>query len=254
LVTCGDLLPSFACEDFKVLSNNFDNMVSFGGHISQRLAFDMQVTDTGFTLYGIEPTVVGPASSFSFIFYKNEGGLPGEQIATRAGMIINSVVTGNNNGYEFTKYTIRFSAPIELAANTTYWVEMQSNAEYWETTSLPQSRLGYYDVAKQNDEDWYTMSVGYQLVFDLLCGTLDLNDVTNFDFSFYPNPVNDILNISTKESIESISIFDLSGQKVINDIAIIDSQINVKSLTTGTYVLQVLFGGGQIETFKIIKK
>src|SRR5690606_6552891 len=125
MVQCGEVIPR-VCEDFVVDSNNLENGILFGGNTSQRLALDIPVADTGFTLYGIEPTVLDEATEFTFIFYENQNGLPGQQIATRIGIILGAVVTGSNFGYDFIKYKVGFDSPIDFAANTTYWIEIQS--------------------------------------------------------------------------------------------------------------------------------
>jgi|GEM_PF-2631607 len=39
-----------------------------------------------------------------------------------------------------------------------------------------------------------------------------------------PNPVKDILNISTKKSIENVEAFNLAGQKVLNNTKVSNGQ------------------------------
>src|SRR5690606_8397800 len=46
------------CEDFVVLSNELQGAYFFEGSTSQHLATDIQMGDTAFTLYGIEPTLI----------------------------------------------------------------------------------------------------------------------------------------------------------------------------------------------------
>jgi hypothetical protein len=71
-------------------------------------------------------------------------------------------------------------------------------------------------------------------------GTSDF-DFSNY-FSVYPNPVNDILNIGLKNSIEvqSIAVYDILGQLVI---AVPNTQtvakIDVSKLTTGNYFIKM---------------
>lgn len=68
----------------------------------------------------------------------------------------------------------------------------------------------------------------------------------------YPNPATDVVTVSAKKSIETINIFDLSGKKVKSFKGA--EQINVSSLAKGTYLLQVYYGGGSVETTKLMKK
>jgi hypothetical protein len=75
-------------------------------------------------------------------------------------------------------------------------------------------------------------------------------------FSIYPNPVNDVLNLSKRTSIEveSISVYDILGQLVI---AVPDAEnvsaLNISTLRTGNYLLKIKSDKGTSST-KFIKK
>src|SRR5690606_26264781 len=103
-------------------------------------------------------------------------------------------------------------------------------------------------------EGVWTSTGGVEFVFELICEELGVSDMTSFDFAYYPNPVKDVLNINAKKGVESVSAFNLAGQQVIKDAKVSNGQIDVNSLTPGTYVFRVTLEGGQVETFKIIKK
>ena len=74
-------------------------------------------------------------------------------------------------------------------------------------------------------------------------------------FALYPNPVNNVLNISSKESIEisSINIYNTLGQLVL---VIPNAQntktVNVSSLTSGNYFIKIISDKGTSNT-KFIK-
>ncbi|WP_035672318.1 T9SS type A sorting domain-containing protein [Flavobacterium sp. 83] len=83
--------------------------------------------------------------------------------------------------------------------------------------------------------------------------------VSDFEFAnyfrVYPNPVNDILNVALKKSIEvqSMAVYDILGQLVIavpNAQAV--SKIDVSKLKTGNYFLKINSDRGTYST-KIIK-
>jgi Leucine-rich repeat (LRR) protein len=74
-------------------------------------------------------------------------------------------------------------------------------------------------------------------------------------FSVYPNPVNDIVNIGTKNTIEvqSMAVYDILGQIVIsvpNTQTV--SKIDVSKLTTGNYFLKVNTNKGT-SSMKLLK-
>ena len=72
-------------------------------------------------------------------------------------------------------------------------------------------------------------------------------------FSFYPNPSNDILNLKSVKSIDSVSIYNLLGQEVMQSkVNATYSQLDVSSLSIGTYIMKVNVNG-EVGTFKIIK-
>ena len=255
MVQCGEVPPPpSACEDFVVLSNNLENGLFFEGDTAQHMAADVPVADEGFTVYGMEPTVIGEASTFTFIFYDDAGGVPGTQIDQKEGTVFGVVETGENFGYTFYKYTVGFDSPIDFEANTTYWIEIQSDAVAWETESV--TTLGNDDVFYNINvgEGVWTPTGGDQYVFNLVCEPLSISDMNSFNFTYYPNPVKDYLTIDAKKNIEMISVHNLAGQSVLQNVKAVDGKVNMSSLSPGVYVFRVTLEGGQVETFKIIKK
>ena len=70
------------------------------------------------------------------------------------------------------------------------------------------------------------------------------NNNADFGFNLYPNPASDILNVTADKNIESLQVFDLLGQEVIN-VRPNDTRynINVDNLKAGTYVIRVNIDG-----------
>ncbi|MFC5874631.1 Por secretion system C-terminal sorting domain-containing protein [Chryseobacterium arachidis] len=60
-------------------------------------------------------------------------------------------------------------------------------------------------------------------------------EVKKLEFSIYPNPVTDILNIRTQEKVLNISVYDMSGKLVNAPFS--NGQINVSMLPKGVYIL-----------------
>lgn len=81
--------------------------------------------------------------------------------------------------------------------------------------------------------------------------TIDDFNHTN-DLIIFPNPVNDIVNISSLSllNIFSIHIFDLQGKLLIESS---DNKISVSNLSNGMYVIKIITDSGEI-TKKFIKK
>ncbi len=106
-----------------------------------------------------------------------------------------------------------------------------------------------------NGDDSYTLE-DTVWIRHLYVGDTSYKTLTNFnanvvtasqDIQTYPNPVNDILNISGVE-IEEVLIMDLTG-KVLMIVATDDikNKINVSDLPSGMYILTVKTENGTIE-------
>ena len=83
---------------------------------------------------------------------------------------------------------------------------------------------------------------------------LGLADSTIEGFTFYPNPSSDVINLTATENIEKVAIYNLLGQKVLDqNINATSSQLNVASLVTGTYLMEVS-ADAKTAWHKVIKK
>ena len=80
--------------------------------------------------------------------------------------------------------------------------------------------------------------------------TSDNFNANNLEVGLYPNPVNDVLNIDTKDEISSVEVFALQGQKVLSSK---ENKINVSQLPAGIYLVRIEDVNNNIATKKIIK-
>ena len=83
---------------------------------------------------------------------------------------------------------------------------------------------------------------------------LGLADTTIEGFTFYPNPSLDVINLNATENIETVAIYNLLGQKVLDQIInATSSQLDVANLETGAYFMEVS-AGAKTAWHKVIKK
>jgi len=79
--------------------------------------------------------------------------------------------------------------------------------------------------------------------------------ISNTSIKIFPNPVKDVLSISSKVNLKSISITDING-RILQSIAIVgnklENSIDVKHLSKGVYFITVKTENGTI-TEKILK-
>ena len=80
--------------------------------------------------------------------------------------------------------------------------------------------------------------------------TVAINTVAAAEFSVYPNPVNDVLNVACEAGVANVAIFDIAGRmvKVSNE-----DVINVSDLKAGMYIVKVTDLNGATGTTKIMK-
>ena len=83
--------------------------------------------------------------------------------------------------------------------------------------------------------------------------SLGLEDIGESQFSFFPNPVNDVLTINALSSIDSITVYNMLGQTVITSTPNTnDSTVDMSALQTGAYFVQVSINN-TLNTVRVIK-
>lgn len=86
---------------------------------------------------------------------------------------------------------------------------------------------------------------------DLILGT---NDISQNTISFYPNPITDVMHINSKEAIDSVEVYTITGQRVSNITSSNNhTQLNVSSLASGVYLVKVS-SNGSVENLKVVKQ
>jgi|GEM_PF-1804143 len=256
-LTCAEAPAPLTCATTLIPSDNVKDAMTLGhvGSFGTQYAVDIPVGDTGYSIEGFVPTVLSASSYFNFIFFEDNGGTPGEELFTRAGTIESSENLGTLFSVPVLKYRVKFDKVV-LQPNKTYWVQIDCNSMGWAYTEVEPMRLGYADVAYNWTGDvWESLDSQEQLAFELICSDdLETSEQNSFEFSYAPNPVNDILYISSTRKVKSVSAFNMAGQKVLENLKVINGQVNVNSLPAGNYVFKAVLESGHTETFKIIKK
>ena len=77
------------------------------------------------------------------------------------------------------------------------------------------------------------------------------NDITGF--TYYPNPTSGILYLKSIDKIDSVEIFNMLGQKVLeNKLKVNTAQLDISDLSFGTYIMKAMVNG-KTATFKVVK-
>ena len=87
--------------------------------------------------------------------------------------------------------------------------------------------------------------------------SLGFDDINENNFSIYPNPVNDVLNIksATRKTVTHITAFDFTG-RMIHDAAfesVSEVSIDTATWSAGTYLLNVVSENGSAN-YRIVKQ
>ncbi len=158
------------------------------------------------------------------------------------------------------KITLVLNAAAQLNADESYLIVAGSNGDGGATNDLIVGTAGvseaqttyYYDMT---DQTWYytTSTPMVRMNFDPVAS---INEVENtFGLSVYPNPANEVINVSLiKSTNATISVVDVAG-KVVKTSTIngLNTSINASDLTNGVYYVTIT-DGTSIATEKVVIK
>jgi len=84
---------------------------------------------------------------------------------------------------------------------------------------------------------------------------LGVEDFTAHSLTYYPNPVNDVLNLSYNLGITSVAVVNMLGQQVMSIQAgnSAEAKVDMSALAQGAYLVNVI-SGTTIKTIKVLKK
>ena len=139
--------------------------------------------------------------------------------------------------------TIPITADITIPAGTSLGKKfMRIKYNFSGTTIHPALTTGCFEMGNGQVED-YTLD--YQ-------DALAVSDVNKNSVSVYPNPFTDVLKISDVKGVKSVSVNDISGRQVKTLAP--SAELNLSSLKSGLYIVNLQMEDGSVKSFKAIKK
>ena len=141
-----------------------------------------------------------------------------------------------------------YTAPNETAVETELTL-----VDWFENQCVPGITATIPTIAGQA---YYVYVANHDGVTDIMIDGTNLSTADNTieGFSYYPNPSTSIVNLTSVEVIETVAIYNMLGQKVIDqNIDATTSEVNVSQLATGTYLMKVSVNG-QVGTYRILKQ
>jgi hypothetical protein len=137
-----------------------------------------------------------------------------------------------------------------------------SSLSHWPYKKLSSYTLTWPLGAHSINGQVYSFSKRYQIVssyaacppspFDVFSSRPILNKI---DFSIYPNPASDNINISSSEQVRTLRIYDVLGKMVL-EINGNTNQINLEGFLDGAYVISMEAENGHVASahFIVLKK
>ncbi|RDK83468.1 fibronectin type III domain-containing protein [Marinirhabdus gelatinilytica] len=125
-----------------------------------------------------------------------------------------------------------------------------------EDTGYPGATTGTVTTETNAILDNLTPNTAYEVYVKSICDTnasawdgpygfitdevLGVSEHEEISLQFYPNPVQDVLNFSASQVIETLTVYSLTGQIVQTErVGATQGQINLSGLSTGMYLVEV---------------
>jgi Secretion system C-terminal sorting domain len=218
------------------------------------LQWQMYITGGSTGYFNIQGATEDPGTGFqgvgnggagvfnsSNMFFNNAGGAPG---------VFEDQGTTETGSYpEDAWFTVSIYFDMD-AGTPTYAVTIEG--VLINTTPVPfadDTTLGAIDFFSIDANNNYWVD-NVLFVDGLIQGT---NDFAAGNFSVYPNPVTDILNIRSTNTVDAIAVYDVLGKLVLSTTPdTISPSINMSALTSGVYLVKVTIGDSS-KTVKVIR-
>jgi hypothetical protein len=161
--------------------------------------------------------------------YSNVNVTSGQTYSFNSSVPTDFITIGNEDG----------SAPIVFGTTPVVW------------TSDVTGVIRFYIHLNENCE-----TADVNRVRTILCGeTLSTPTFDADNFKAYPNPVKDILNVAYSASIRNVNVTNLLGQELLSKtINANESQVDLSSLSIGTYLVKITTEDNIQKTIKIVKQ
>jgi hypothetical protein len=118
-------------------------------------------------------------------------------------------------------------------------------------TDLPNLQNVCVDALNTDLTNFITNETGHSVNFTTDCSVLGVENNYMLDFSVYPTPAENILNIKSKTEIFKIEIYSKLGQLIKSTT---ENKIDISNLTQGLYFVKLEDVNGNFGVKKIMKK
>ncbi len=199
-----------AAQEYTILLDNSDTVTTGQGALNLAIDFDVNPDE----VMAITAAYY-PGNPYNF------GDTIDQYIATPPTNQINAFVFYNYNDNDLNFETGIYNHSL----NATKSIRYNQSTNGWNGDYYP--GIAYFNYTDHND-------IGFHVV-----GTLGLDEKDQSDFTLYPNPVNETLNLKLNDGValKSLKVIDLTGKDVSSLIEVNGNTINIQALANGNYFL-----------------
>ena len=111
-------------------------------------------------------------------------------------------------------------------------------------------RIAFHDYSIADNQDTYAIDDFRVASF----ASLGIEEASMAQFTYFPNPVNDVLTIKAQKTVEDVTVFNMLGQVVKRQTPYtMDCTVDLSAMQSGAYFVQVSIGN-TVETVRVLKK
>ena len=188
-----------------------------------------------------------PLATGTYYVSQTSGGCESPRTAVAVNVGVVSAPTGPATQSLSSLLTI---GDIVVVGSNVVWYSSSANAASG-TNPIPASQL------LANTTYYATQTVSGCTSTTSLAVTITTLANQDFDmtkFSYYPNPVIDLLNVSYSQDMTNVKVFNMIGQQLLNkEVNATTTQINMSSFANGAYFIQVSTENA-MKTVRVVKK
>jgi hypothetical protein len=150
---------------------------------------------------------------------------------------------------------ITVTAGTDTVAQGSTWADAGATSDGGETVTVSgtvdASTIGTYTITYTATDAAGNTGTATRTV--TVEATLGIDDAELSQFTYFPNPVNNVLIIKAQASIENITVYNMLGQAVVRSTPNTnDSTVDLSALQTGAYFVQVSINN-TLKTVRVIK-
>jgi hypothetical protein len=222
--------------------------------------FDDSVNAIAFSLEVFEGAREAAAGNTDLLVYHGSPDAPAVDVVNQdgGGILVDDISYPQFQGY-LELATLDYLLDVELADNSSVVASYLAPLQTLGLSDLAITVLASGFLNPTNNQNgaefglWVALPSGGDLV-ELPLQTLSNESFNSFDFTYYPNPVNDILSISTASTVDNIKVYNMLGQMVVETAPKVSNpQVDMNELQSGVYLV-TLEVEGSLQTFRVIKQ